>query len=112
MTIFDQYAVVTVPFPYVERVALKKRPALLVSVPGLSETRRLAWVLMITSAENEPWPGDIPIDDLVGAGLRTPSVIRPSKIATVETGRLSPIGIVTEPVRRAVRQALGATLGM
>jgi mRNA interferase MazF len=46
---------------------------------------------MIISAENRPWPGDIPIAGFAAlAGLSAPSVIRPCKIATVE---VRPLGV-------------------
>ena len=44
----------------------------------------LLWVLMITSAENRPWTGDLPIIYLGLAGLPAPSVIRTAKIATID----------------------------
>lgn len=47
---------------------------------------------MITSAENPAWPGDISIADPTRAGLRSPSVIRPVKIATVELARCRRLG--------------------
>lgn len=110
MTTSDRIAVVTVPFPYVEQDAAKRRPALLVSSPEFHDRHGLGWVLMITSAGNEPWADDISIADLPGAGLRAPSVIRPSKIATVELKRLKHIGMIDGATTAVVRQYLGTTL--
>ncbi len=90
------YDVVIVPFPYVDRFAEKRRPALVISSAALA-TYGVLWVAMITSAANDPWECDVPIDDLARAGLPAPSVVRAAKIACIEPGRI---------VRRA--GALGA----
>ena len=82
---FSQGSVIRVPFPYTDRSTRQKRPALVVSQGGLGENRQLLWVVMITSAENRRWPDDV---DLSGnyfeVGLPAPSLIRPTKIATIE----------------------------
>jgi mRNA interferase MazF len=105
MTIFDRFTVVAVPFPYAEREARKRRPAVIVSGPDLSR-HGLAWVVMITSADNPPWPEDIPLIDPAEAGLARPSVIRPVKIATVEAARCTALGRLTVPTAGAVEAAL------
>ena len=84
MATFSQGDVVKVPFPYTDRSTRQSRPALVVSLPTLEADHGLLWVVMITSAENRSWPGDVTIDDLTLAGLPAPSVIRPTKIATIE----------------------------
>jgi len=45
-------------------------------------------VVVITSADNEPWSSDVPVPDLKRAGLPAPSVVRPAKIACIEPGRI------------------------
>lgn len=112
MLIFEPYSVVAVPFPYVERDAVKRRPALVVSVPVLAERHGLAWVLMITSARNAPWEGDIAVDDLELAGLRKPSVIRPPKIAAIDVEYAAVIGRVGAVIARRVRAALAEVTGL
>jgi mRNA interferase MazF len=79
--------VVVVPFPYADRLAEKRRPALVVSGAALARYR-LLWVVMITSAENRAWSCDVPIGDLGRAGLPAPSVVRPAKIACIDPGRV------------------------
>lgn len=78
---------VVVPFPYADRLAEKRRPALVIS------NRKLApfgviWVAMITSAENAPWSCDVAVADLARAGLPAASVIRTAKIACLEPARI------------------------
>jgi mRNA interferase MazF len=91
-----------VPFPHVERPILKRRPALVVSRSQLAREHGLLWVLMITSADNAPWRDDVSIDDLALAGLSKPSVIRPVKLATIETLAAQPLGRVTRSVASRV----------
>jgi mRNA interferase MazF len=84
---FDAFDVVVVPFPYSDRLAEKRRPALVVSNRTLTEFG-LLWLAMITSADNERWSCDIAIDELAEAGLPAPSVVRPAKIACIEPARV------------------------
>ena len=84
---FAAFDVVIVPFPYVDRFAEKRRPALVISARSLA-TYGVLWVAMITSAENEPWRCDVPITDLEAAGLPAPSIVRPAKLACIEPGRV------------------------
>ncbi|MHB1642347.1 MAG: hypothetical protein ACYCS8_06765 [Acidithiobacillus sp.] len=67
---------------------------------------RLLWVLLITSAENRGWPGDVEIADLTGAGLSMASVVRTAKIATVEMDMVDRIGRLDLPERRRVIDAV------
>jgi mRNA interferase MazF len=84
---FKAYDVVIVPFPYVDRLAEKRRPALVVSSAALASFGVL-WVAMITSAANDPWTCDVPIADLQRAGLPAASVVRTAKIACIEPSRV------------------------
>jgi mRNA interferase MazF len=107
---FEPFTTISVPFPYIERLAGKRRPALVVSTPRLARHHGLVWVLMITSAANPSWPGDIPIDDLKRAGLPKPSVVRPTKITTLETTHAWPIGEVDTEVAARVLAILRSLL--
>jgi mRNA interferase MazF len=79
--------VIVVPFPYSDRLAQKRRPALVVSGAEL-HALGLIWAVMITSAKNAPQPYDLAILDLAGAGLSAASVVRPTKIACLEPARV------------------------
>ena len=84
---FAPFDIVVVPFPYADRLAVKRRPALVISNRKLAG-HGLVWVAMITSADNEPWSSDVPIADLARTGLPAPSVIRTAKIACIEPTRI------------------------
>ncbi len=99
--------VVCVPFPFTEGEGDKRRPALVVSSEGLSEAHGLYWLVMITSAKNSAWAGDVPIADHEAVGLPAPSVIRPAKIATLQRDKiLRTLGRLPDPLRVAVGGSL------
>ncbi len=105
--------VLILPFPYSDRLAEKRRPALMVSDAALVARAQLVWVVMITSARNTPWADDVAIDDLDAAGLPAASVIRPVKIACVEPARvLRRAGRVDAATLARVRAALAETLAL
>ena len=81
------FEVVIVPFPYSDRLAEKRRPALVISGAALRPFG-LLWVAMITSSDNPRWSCDVPIVDLKRAGLPAPSVVRTAKIACIEPSRV------------------------
>ena len=102
--------VVIVPFPYSERLAEKRRPALIVSSDNLHREGFL-WVAMVTGAGKAAKAGDVPILDLRSAGLPGASTVRPSKIATIEPERiLRRIGSLVVAERLAVQRAMAAFL--
>jgi mRNA interferase MazF len=69
-------------------------------------------VAMITSADNEAWPGDVAIADLARAGLPASSVVRPAKIACIEPARIDRrIGRLDKAAARTVGQRLRGFLG-
>jgi mRNA interferase MazF len=109
-TTFEPGAVVKVPFPYTDRATRQRRPALVVSGPDLQSRYGLYWVLMITSAVNRGWQGDVDVEDLALAGLPAASVIRTAKIATIDASDAAPLGCVDAKTLRAVRRHLGAVL--
>jgi mRNA interferase MazF len=108
---FDAFDIVVVPFPYADRLAEKRRPALVIS------NRRLApfgliWVAMITSADNAPWSCDVTVANLTRAGLPAPSVVRTAKIACIEPARIGRrAGRLDKTTARAVAQTLMGLFG-
>lgn len=90
--------IVLVRFPFTDLAAAEKRPALVLALTVRSPRNRLATVAMITSqVEALKLLGDVLLSDWKAAGLLHPSLLRLSKIATVEEhlidktiGKLSP----------------------
>lgn len=112
MATFERGDVVKVPFPYTDRSTRQARPALVVSERNSVDAHGLLWVVMITSAENRRWDGDVPVADLAKAGLPVPSLIRTAKIATIENSDAGRLGNVSAAVLSKVTKRLGRTLGI
>jgi mRNA-degrading endonuclease toxin of MazEF toxin-antitoxin module len=105
---FKPFDVVVVPFPYADRLAEKRRPALVISNHKLA-VHGLIWVAMITSTENEVWSSDVTIRGSKRAGLPAPSGVRPAKIACIEPGRIDRrVGRLDKTAVNAVSQRLRA----
>ncbi len=108
---FEQGDVIKVPFPYTDRPARQSRPVLVVSTGGIEDAHGLLWVVMITSAGNRGWSGDVAVNNLSRAGLPVASVIRTAKISTIEARDAVRLGKVsaaqTRQVIRLIRHELG-----
>lgn len=115
---FETWDVVKVPFPYTDRPVRERRPALVLCAGDIEKRHGLLWVLMITSAKNRGWPGDVDISLLEESGLPAASVVRTAKIATIEVGDAVRIGSlpvkdrakVSSFVFKTIEEALGASL--
>ncbi len=85
---FRRWDIISVPFPFIEGHATKRRPALVVSTDAFHRAHRTCFGAMITTARHmqDLRPDDIEIADLGAAGLRQPCVIRVARIATFEWG--------------------------
>jgi mRNA interferase MazF len=113
---FERFSVVVVPFPFADRAATRRRPAVVVSAPSLLGQRVGHSILaMVTSAANPPSPPDVPISDLDAGGLPQPSVVR-MKLFTLDdrlvlriAGRLAPADAAC--VQRALQRALDGDPG-
>jgi mRNA interferase MazF len=113
MPTFSRGDVVRVPFPYTDRDSRQHRPALVVSDGGLGTRGALLWVVMITSAANEPWPGDVSLaEGHRRLGLPVPSVVRSTKIATIEARHAQRIGTLDAIRWSAVEAALRGHLAL
>ena len=105
----DVWDLVKVPFPYTHRPVQQRRPALVVAIPDVPGGPALLWVLMVTSAVNRGWRGDVLVSDPGAAGLPAPSVIRSAKITTIEQQNAERIGCLPEEDQSKVAAALQET---
>jgi mRNA interferase MazF len=111
MPIFEAWDIIKVPFPYTDRPVRQRRPALVIAAGKLLADHGLLWVVMITSAENRGWHGDVPVSDLVQAGLSADSVVRTAKIATIEAMNGARIGSLALSDQLAVEERIHSQLG-
>lgn len=80
---YEPFSVVTVPFPFVDKDTVKRRPAVVMSSEKHQIDTQHVTVLMITSAKNSSWSSDYLITDLNSTGLLSPSIIR-QKLFTID----------------------------
>ena len=103
---YEVWDLVKVPFPYTNRPVQQRRPALVVAVPDTLGGPALLWVLMVTSAANRGWPGDVLVSELADAGLPAASVVRSAKIATIDAADAERTGSLPLADRMQVVAAL------
>ena len=112
MAVFKRGDVIKVPFPYTDRATRQSRPALVVSTGSLEEAHGLLWVVMITSAENRGWPGDVDVNNLAAAGLPVASVVRTAKVATIEASDATRLGKLSAATLKQVTHRIGEVVGL
>lgn len=107
---YEAYEVVVVPFPFTDRNAEKRRPALILSRSAFNLPAGHSVMAMITSSVHAPWPLDVVLSDFAVAGLSAPSRVR-MKLFTLDhrlvlkrIGALGPKD--REGVAKAVRECL------
>jgi mRNA interferase MazF len=108
--------VALVRFPFTDLAAAKKRPAMVLARTTRAPRHRLATVAMITSqVEALKLDGDVLLADWKAAGLLHPSLLRLSKVVTVDAeliertiGRLSAGDL--DATRTAFRRVFAAWL--
>ena len=72
---FESLNVVVVSFPFTDRRATKRRPALIVSSAHFNQAHEQSILAMITSVGSD-WPSDVAIQDWREAGLNVPCKVR------------------------------------
>ncbi|HET8551809.1 MAG TPA: type II toxin-antitoxin system PemK/MazF family toxin [Gammaproteobacteria bacterium] len=106
----SQWDVVVVPFPFTDRQAVKRRPALVLSDPREFDIGHSV-LAMITSQHNAAWPLDVSITGKRAAGLAAPSVVRMKLFTLDHRLILRRAGRLSEKDVSAVRRSLRALFG-
>ena len=110
-TELSRFDIVVVPFPFTDKAAAKRRPALVISdAKAFNRPAGHSVMAMITSAGNEPWPLDVPITDLKSAGLPSPSVVRMKLFTLDHRFVLRKAGKLAASDARAVEVTLAALM--
>ena len=86
MTTFD---VIYVPFPLTDLSHVKRRPCVVLgSFKPRAHNQHLVVAMITSKVANLKYPHDLTIEDLGSAGLPAPSVIRLSKIVTIDSSTI------------------------
>ena len=104
--IFESFDVVVVPFPFSDRQATRRRPALVVSSPDFNAAHDQSILAMITSAGGGEWPSDVAIRDWDEAGLSVPCKVRLKLFTLDDAVILRKTGALSERDAEAVRTSL------
>ncbi len=108
---YEQFDLVAVPFPFTNRTATKRRPALIVSAGTFNHTHGHSILAMVTTAAGM-WPSDVMIGNWEDAGLRVPCKVR-WKLFTLDNNLVSgSIGRLSPADRDAVAQGLFHALAL
>jgi mRNA interferase MazF len=108
---YKPFDVVVVPFPFTDRQAHKRRPALILSDEmQFNKPTGHAVLAMITSQKNPEWPLDTPITGNRQAGLTAPSKVRMKLFTLDERLLIKKIGTLKNKDKQAVAKALGRLL--
>lgn len=109
---FEAFDVVVVPFPFTDRRASKRRPALVLSRADTFGDRIGHSVFaMITSQGQSPWPLDVAIGDGKSAGLSSPSTVRMKLFTLDHRLILRKAGRLARRDRQDVIESLKSLLG-
>jgi mRNA interferase MazF len=105
---YKPFDVVVVPFPFTDRQASKRRPALVLSDEmQFNRATGHAVLAMITSQKNSDWPLDTAITGNRQAGLTAPSKVRMKLFTLDHRLIIKKIGTLTNKDRKAITEALG-----
>ena len=103
--------VVAVPFPFTDRPAVKRRPALVVSSAAFNRAHAQSILAMITAARSA-WPSDVAIRDWRQAGLHVPCRVRLKLFTLDDALMLRKLGALSKRDGQAVSHALSPSLAV
>ncbi len=106
------FAVVVVPFPFVDRATTRRRPALILSTETFNRSHPAILLAMITTARSSHWASDVVIEDWQAAGLTVPCRVR-FKLFTLDTAVVvGALGELSANDRARVETALRSVVAL
>lgn len=106
---FEPLDVVVVPFPFTDRRATRRRPAVVVSSADFNRSHEQSILAMITSARSD-WASDVAIQGWRQAGLNVPCKVR-FKLFTLDDALIvRKLGTLSRQDGEAVKRVLGNVL--
>lgn len=101
---FDPFEIVVVPFPFTDKAAAKRRPALVVSSSAFNDAHEQLILAMITTKGR--WPSDVPLKDWQAAGLNVPCRVRMKLFTLDQPLVLKRLGMLSNDDRSAIQSAI------
>ena len=104
--IYNKFDIVKIPFPFIDKASIKRRPALIISASDYQINHNHCILSMITSAKQSDWIDDINISDISTAGISSPSKIR-FKIFSLDVGLIiDKLGFLIDEDKQNVQRKL------
>lgn len=108
---FEPFDVVVVPFPFTDRLASKRRPAVILSRPGtIAEGQAI--LAMVTSSTFESWASDVEVSERDVAGLTVPCRVRMKVFTLAEEQIVKRLGTLSPRDAQAVATSLRQVFGL
>jgi len=104
--IYNQFDIVFTPFPFTDKNAAKKRPAIVLNNRNYQLKTNHLILAMITSAKNSKWENDLQIKEIEPTGLKSASVIRYKIFSLDERVVLKKLGTISENDQKQVKENL------
>ena len=109
---YKAFDVVAVPFPFTDRNADKRRPALVITNERFNQQHNQLVLAMITSTTDHIWPSDVPISKWQEAGLTVACHFR-MKLFTLDNNLiLRTIGHLSPQDIKSVQTALSENINI
>lgn len=110
---FERFDVVIVPFPFTDREATLRRPAVILSDRAdFGKATGQSLMAMVTRAKKSTWPFDLPLSDLGAAGLSLGCSVRMKFFTLVDGLVIRQVGRLAEHDQRALQKSLSEHLGL
>ena len=104
--IFKAFDVIAVPFPFTDRDAIKRRPALVISNERFNQQHKQVALAMITTANGNVWPSDVELTDWQEAGLKVACHLRLKLFTLDQNLVLKTIGHLSSQDVKSVKAVL------
>jgi mRNA interferase MazF len=108
---FKAFDVVAVPFPFTDRDATKRRPALVISNEKFNQQHNQLVLAMITTATDNAWPSDVSLTNWQAAGLKVACQLRLKLFTLDQNLVLKAIGHLSSKDVKSVQAALTEYVG-
>jgi mRNA interferase MazF len=108
---FKAFDVVAVPFPFTDRNATKRRPALVISNEKFNQQHNQIVLAMITTTTDNVWPSDVTLTNWQKAGLKLSCQLRLKLFTLDQNLVLKAIGHLSSKDVKSVQAALTEYVG-